>query len=103
LLPLYHGGPTGIIHQLNSQQEKLSNELGAAWTNFAWTGDPNGRVNLVANDDASWQNNRWPLYTPQYPNAPSILPENIPALSTFSDAQFAAAHQCSFWDSILTS
>ena len=102
LFPLYHGGPAGIIHQLNSQQEQLSNELVAAWTNFAWTGDPNGRVNLVANDDASWQNNRWTLYTPQYPDAPSILSENIPALSTFSDAQFAAAHQCNFWDSILT-
>ncbi|HLH10521.1 MAG TPA: carboxylesterase family protein [Methylovirgula sp.] len=91
LFPLYHGGPLGVVHQLNAQQEKLSDELVAAWTNFAWTGNPNGQGN-----------GPWPLYTPQKPNVPSILSQNSPVLTNFTDAQFSAAHQCKFWDSTLT-
>jgi para-nitrobenzyl esterase len=107
LFPLYHGGPQGIVHQLNGQQERLSDELVAAWTNFAWTGDPNGqRESLASAAGNGWGNSggtgSWPLYTPNRPSTRSILSENIPALSAFTDSQFAAAHQCSFWDSILT-
>jgi para-nitrobenzyl esterase len=91
LFPLYHGGPQGIVHQLNRQQANLSDELVAAWTNLAWTGNPNGQGNMP-----------WPLYKPNKPNVASILSQNIPALTTFSDTAFSAAHQCNFWDSILT-
>jgi para-nitrobenzyl esterase len=91
LFPLYHGGPQGIVHQLNRQQENLSDELVAAWTNFAWTSNPNGQGNMP-----------WPLYKPNKPNVASILSENSPVLTTFSDAEFSAAHQCNFWDSVLT-
>jgi para-nitrobenzyl esterase len=91
LFPLYHGGPQGIVHQLNRQQENLSDELVAAWTNFALTGNPNGQGNMP-----------WPLYKPNKPNVASVLSQNIPALTAFSDAAFSAAHQCNFWDSILT-
>jgi para-nitrobenzyl esterase len=90
LFPLYHGA-TGVVHQLNRRQENLSDVLVAAWTNFASTGNPNGQGNMP-----------WPLYKPNKPNVASILSQNIPALTTFSDAAFSAAHQCNFWDSILT-
>jgi carboxylesterase type B len=91
LFPLYHGGPTGIPHQLNNKQEQLSDELVAAWTNFAWTGNPNGQGKMP-----------WPLYNPNKPNVASILSENIPTLSTITDAVFVAEHKCNFWDKILT-
>jgi para-nitrobenzyl esterase len=61
-----------------------------AWTNFAWTGNPNGLGNSP-----------WPRYKNK-PNQPGILSENIPVLSTFTDAQYNAAHRCDFWDSIST-
>jgi para-nitrobenzyl esterase len=111
LFPLYHGA-TGVVHQLNRQQENLSDELVAAWTNFAHTGNPNGRGNFP-----------WPAYEPSSKN-PLILSEGLstpqpkaisgitlpppepalhpPGLSTFTDAQFNNHHHCDFWDSILT-
>jgi para-nitrobenzyl esterase len=88
LFPLYHGA-TGIIHPLNSQQEKLSDELVAAWSNFARTGNPNGHGNSP-----------WPRYEVQQGKESYILSENIPALSTKTDAAFAADHKCDFWDKI---
>ncbi len=90
LFPLWHGGPEGIEHPLNSKQEILSDELVTAWTNFAWTGNPNGQGNSP-----------WPLFKDKS-NKPGILSENIPSLSTYTDAQFSAKHKCLFWDSILS-
>ncbi len=89
LFPLWHGGSTGISHPLNAQQEKLSDELVAAWTNFAWTGNPNGLGNTP-----------WPQYEVNGPNT-YWLSENIPTLSLISDSVFYADHKCSFWDTIL--
>ena len=88
LFPLWHGGPDGIEHPLNSLQEELSDQLVAAWTNFAWTGNPNGQGNSP-----------WPRFRDK-PNKPGVLSENIPNLSTYTDAQFSAKHNCIFWDSI---
>ncbi|VTZ26825.1 Carboxylic ester hydrolase (fragment) [Methylocella tundrae] len=90
LFPLWHGGNLGIQHELNKKQTDLSDELVTAWTNFAWTGNPNGIGNSP-----------WPRYKNK-PDAPGILSENIPVLSTFTDAQYNAAHKCDFWDSIST-
>ncbi len=88
-LPLWHGGSTGISHPLNRKQEQLSDELVAAWTNFAWTGNPNGVGNRP-----------WPRYLLQG-NKSNWLSENIPALSLIPDTQFYSEHKCSFWDTIL--
>jgi para-nitrobenzyl esterase len=89
LFPHYHGGPEGIPHELNEQQKHLSDQLVAAWTNFARTGNPNGEGNVP-----------WPIYQSQ-PDKASYLSQNIPALSTFTDSQFSAAHKCDLWDAII--
>jgi para-nitrobenzyl esterase len=93
LFPLYHGSPLGIAHPLNGQQEELSDEMVAAWTNLAWTGNPNG----IGNSPWPRYENR-PLAASK--TAPAILSENIPSLSTFTDYAFSQAHHCDFWDSV---
>jgi para-nitrobenzyl esterase len=85
LFPLWHGGPDGIQHPLNSRQEHLSDELVAAWTNFAHTGNPNGHGNKP-----------WPLYTTE--PGPSWLRQDLGGLSTLTDAQYSALHHCDFWE-----
>ena len=89
LFPLWHGGPLGTAHPLDAQEQRLSNELISAWTRFAASGNPNGS-----------SNSPWPRYSANA-GAPDILSENVPHLSTFTGAQFASSHQCSFWNSIL--
>ncbi len=87
LFPFYHGGNAGIPHPLNAKQTILSNELVAAWTNFANTGNANGTGTVP------WH--RWTGSTRQY------LSENISALSTLTAAQYAQRHMCAFWAGIL--
>ena len=87
LFPLYHGGQ-GTPHKLTGAQETLSNELVAAWTKFAWTGNPNGVGNAP-----------WPVFKSN-PGASDVLLENVPALSTETTAQFNASHHCAFWESL---
>ncbi|PNG27658.1 carboxylesterase [Methylocella silvestris] len=89
LFPLWHGGPQGKIHELNKKQAALSDQLVDAWTNFAWTGNPNGQGN-----------NPWPVYKATG-SKPVILSQNIPVLTTMTDAQFSAAHKCDFWEKTL--
>lgn len=87
--PLYHGGPLGIPHPLNSAQQQLSDQFVTLWANFVRTANPNGQGNTP-----------WPRYT----GADGLwLTENIaPAgVSTETDAFWATEHQCSFWDSVL--
>jgi len=89
LFPNWHGGVLGFNHSsMGRDQERLSDQLVAAWTNFAATGNPNGTGNSP-----------WPQYT-STPGAPAILSENIP-LATFSNEDWSARHNCGFWDSIL--
>ena len=88
LFPLYHGGPLGTPHPLNNKEEDLSDQLVAAWTNFAWTGNPNGLGNAP-----------WPAFKNK-PNKAGYLSEDIP-LGTLTDAQYSAAHHCDFWSTIL--
>jgi para-nitrobenzyl esterase len=90
LFPGFHGGQLGVnSRSLNAQETKLSDQLVAAWTNFARTGNPNGSGNSP-----------WPQFGNQS-GAPVILSENIPSSGTLTDAQFAASHHCAFWDPIL--
>ena len=88
LFPLWHGGPLGVPHPLNTQETTLSNELVAAWTNFARTGNPNRAGNSP-----------WPQYS-STPDAPSVLNENVPSLSTLTVAQTSALYHCDFWNTI---
>jgi para-nitrobenzyl esterase len=87
LFPGYHGGTLGVPHPLTPQETQLSNELVAAWTNFARTGNPNRTGNSP-----------WPRYVSK---AGPYLSQNVPTLSTLTDAQFSAQHHCNLWDSIL--
>ncbi len=89
LFPLWHGSPDGIEHPLNKLQEALSDSLVAAWTNFAWTGNPNGLGNSP-----------WPRYELD-PKRSYYLSEDIPSLSTISDAELYAEHKCDLWDPIV--
>jgi para-nitrobenzyl esterase len=41
IFPLFKGGQ-GTAHTLTKAQEKLADEMVRYWTNFAWTGNPNG-------------------------------------------------------------
>ncbi|MDB6091183.1 MAG: Carboxylesterase type [Gammaproteobacteria bacterium] len=90
----YHGGnlgvnldqTTGEPRELQGKEITLSEQLIAAWTNFAATGDPNGSGNSP-----------WPTFTP---DSPVFFSENIP-LSTLTGAQFSVNHHCAFWDPIL--
>jgi para-nitrobenzyl esterase len=88
LFPLWHGGPLGIPHPLNGQQTILSDRLVSAWANFARTGNPNGS-----------DNHPWPRYTASA-EAPAWLIQDLPALSTLTDAQYVARRHCDFWDSV---
>ena len=85
LFPLWHGGPDGIEHPLNARQLDLSDELVAAWTNFAHAGNPNVHGNKP-----------WPRYTTE--PGPAWLRQDLRGLSTLTDTQYSALRHCDFWD-----
>ena len=85
----YHGGPDGVPIKLNAAQSKLSDRLVAAWANFAYSGNPNGK------GDAPWP--RWK----KGDAAPAYFLQNKDWKTVQTNAEFAAAHQCGFWQSIL--
>ncbi|TLY97789.1 MAG: carboxylesterase family protein [Gammaproteobacteria bacterium] len=87
LFPNWHGGVLGVNHPatLTAQETALSDELVAAWTHFASTGNPNGTGNSP-----------WPQYS-EAANAAAVLSENVPSLSTFTLAQWSANHNCDLW------
>jgi para-nitrobenzyl esterase len=94
LFPGWHGGILGVpgasqSAALTPDEEKLSDELVAAWTNFAKTGNPNGTGDTP-----------WPRFVNQE-GVPEFLSENVPALSTFTNKQFGDEHNCTFWDDII--
>lgn len=86
LFPLWHGGPKGEAHPLNPEQQKLSDALIKAWTNFARTGNPNGPGAP-----------NWPRFTPAPGSEGLYLVETVPQSTTMTDKQFADEHHCAFW------
>jgi para-nitrobenzyl esterase len=85
----YHGGPDGLRVPLTQKQTSLSDKMIAAWANFAATGNPNGR------GDAPWP--RWQAGDAR----PAYFLQDDTWKNTLSNAQFAAAHNCGFFNSIL--
>lgn len=79
----FHGGPDGAPIRLNARQQKLSDRLIAAWSNFARGGNPNGQGN---GPWARWQKDK-----------PGIFVQN----DAWSQTQTGAAHNCGFWNGIL--
>jgi para-nitrobenzyl esterase len=90
----WHGGQLGVNldqttgqpRELNASETVLSDNLVAAWTNFAKTGNPNASGNSP-----------WPQFTT---SSPKFLAENL-SLSSESEAQFRATYNCDFWDTVL--
>ncbi|MDF0544296.1 carboxylesterase family protein [Sphingobium sp. H39-3-25] len=89
LFPGFHGGDKGVSHALNAGQQKLSDALVDAWTNFARTGNPNGSGK-----------NYWPRYSSD-PAVPAYLAQDIPQLSKMTGKELAADHKCDFWEKLL--
>jgi len=84
----YHGGPQGLHFTLTPAQSQLSDHMVDAWANFARTGNPNGQGN------APWP--RWQKGA----DTPAYLLQNE-GWKIQTNAQFAAAHNCSFWNTLL--
>jgi para-nitrobenzyl esterase len=78
---------SGQPRELQGAEVTLSNQLIAAWTNFAATGNPNGPGAL-----------KWAKYKA---NSGPFLRQDIPT-SNESVAQYRSNYKCDFWDSTLT-
>jgi para-nitrobenzyl esterase len=72
---------------LQGSEVKLSDQLVAAWTNFAATGNPNGSKAL-----------KWAQFKA---NSGPFLQQDIPT-SDESVAQYRSNYKCDFWDASLT-
>jgi para-nitrobenzyl esterase len=85
----YHGGPEGLRFTLNPAQSRLSDHMVDAWANFAKQGNPNDQGN------APWP--RWQKGA----DTPAYLLQNEGWKTVQTNAQFATAHNCGFWNAIL--
>lgn len=85
----YHGGPEGLHFTLSAPQSRLSDQMVDAWANFARQGNPNGQGN------APWP--RWQKGA----DTPAYLLQNDGWKTVQTNAQFASAHNCAFWNNIL--
>jgi para-nitrobenzyl esterase len=96
MFPGYHGGNlganidqvTGAPRDLNNKETKLSDQLVAAWTNFAKSGNPNGSGNSP-----------WPKLTAGA--AGKYFVQDL-ELSTTPVSQFRSDYKCDFWDPTFT-
>jgi para-nitrobenzyl esterase len=91
LFDKWHGGKFGVNKDQTSGQPRelqgpeitLSDQLVAAWTNFAASGDPNGTGAPV-----------WPVFTA---GSGPFLQQDIPN-STETESQYRTNYHCDFWD-----
>lgn len=91
----FHGGKFGVSKDQTSGQPRdlqgpeitLSDQLVAAWTNFAASGNPNGTGAPL-----------WPAFTT---GSGPFLQQDIPN-SAESVAQYRTNYHCDFWDPLLT-
>jgi para-nitrobenzyl esterase len=92
LFPGYHGGQLGVNldqttgqpRELDAKETKLSDQLVAAWTNFAKSGNPNGSGNSP-----------WPKFGKG--NNAKFYSQNIPQSSIYSAEDYATNHKCDYW------
>lgn len=99
-LPYLFPGYTGLagldpgVGKFNAEQQKLSNEMIRLWTNFARTGNPNGKGN-----------GPWPRYEYKGWGAkPKIYALDVKSGGgnrSLPDAAFVKEHHCNFWDDLL--
>ena len=87
----YHGGPDGVPITLTPAQAKLSDRLVDAWSNFARSGNPNG-----ASDTPSKMES-WPRWKK---DGAAYLVQDA-KWATQTHAEFIAARNCGFWNTIL--
>jgi len=91
LFPGWHGGDLGVNidqgtgeqRELNAAETGLSDQLVAAWTNFAATGNPNGSGDSP-----------WPVFTA---GSQKYFVQDL-SVSTETVEQFRSAYKCDFWD-----
>jgi para-nitrobenzyl esterase len=90
VFPKWHGGNLGVnLDQLSGEPRELqgpelalSDQIVAAWTNFAKSGDPNGPG--------------VPLWSTFTPGTGPFLVQDIPN-SIETNAQYGANYKCDFW------
>jgi para-nitrobenzyl esterase len=75
--------PYNITPSFTAAQFVLSNQMMGYWARFAATGNPNG-------DGAP----RWPAFTSAHHEIQELIPSR-----TSAETNFAAEHQCAFWES----
>jgi para-nitrobenzyl esterase len=92
----WHGGNLGVNldqdsgqpREIQGSEVKLSDQLVAAWTNFAWSGNPNGTGSA---------NSPWPKFAG---DNGKYLRQDIP-LGTWTAQEYSDRHHCDFWNNIL--
>lgn len=83
IFPGYHGA-AGVKKPLNAEQQKLSDAMVKYWTNFAKTGNPNGKG--VPN---------WPKWTDANQQTQLL---NAPTITTAKDS--GVDRKCQVWDTL---
>jgi len=85
----YHGGPQGLPFTLTATQAQLSDHMVTAWANFAHSGNPNGKGDAL-----------WPKWK-KGGDTQAYLLQSADWKNVQTNAKFAAAHNCSFWNTLL--
>ncbi len=88
----YHGGPDGLPTTLTPVQRRLSDRLIDAWASFAHSGNPNGPSSGNKRDTP------WPRWSQ---SGAATFIQDDDWTHTQTNLEFAATHQCEFWQSIL--